>query len=180
MLNEFPTLPLIDVIRPGIEACSQINNTRFGLIATAATIGSGLFVRMLEEKCPGTVIHARACPLFASMVEAGLSANHPALRFAVETYLADLRGKIDALVLGCTHYPLLTNALSATLGDIEFINLGVAAAHATKECLKNILADRNNIPSHSYYVSGPADVFRTTGQRILDEVLNPISYDPGL
>jgi len=180
MQKEFPTLPLIDVIRPGIEACLQTKNTRFGLIATAATIKSGLFVRLLEEKCPSAEIHARACPLFASMVEAGLHTNHPALRFAVNTYLADLCGKIDALVLGCTHYPLLTDALSATLGDIEFINLGVAAALATKERLEDILADETNVPTHSYYVSGPGDVFCTTGQRILGEEINPIAYGQAL
>ena len=197
MTKEFPALPLVDVIRPGVQACLQTKHTRFGLIATAATIKSGLFVRFLEEGmgCVGGVplrppggdvvsrdaqghvpyeIHARACPLFASMVEAGLPANHPALRFATETYLADLRGKIDTLVLGCTHYPLLTDALCAVLGDIEFINLGVAAAHAAKECLKDMPADESNIPTHSYYVSGPADVFRTTGRVILGEEIGII------
>ena len=169
MQMEFPTLPLIDVVRPGVRACLQMENTRFGLIATAATIQNGLFVRLLKEKCPDVTVHAKACPLFASMVESGLPASHPAVDFVTETYLADLCSKIDALVLGCTHYPLLTDALSATLGDIKFINLGVAAAHATKECLKNILADENNTPSHSYYVSGPTDVFCSTGQRINDE-----------
>jgi len=176
MQKEFPVLPLIDVVRPGVKACLQMENTRFGLIATAATIRNGLFVRLLKEKCPGVEVHARACPLFASMVESGLPANHPAVRFATETYLAGLRGQIDALVLGCTHYPLLTDALAATLGDIEFINLGVAAAHATKECLKDILADESNIPSHSYYVSGPVDVFRATGQRIIGEEVEVQRY----
>jgi len=176
MQKEFPTLPLIDVVRPGVEACLQMSNTRFGLIATAATIRNGLFMRLLKEKCPDATIHTMACPLFASMVESGLPASHPAVRFATETYLADLRGKIDALVLGCTHYPLLMDALSAALGDIKFINLGVAAAHATKECLKNILADENIIPTHSYYVSGPADVFRSTGQRIIGENIEVMTY----
>lgn len=173
MQKEFPSLPMVDVIRPGVEACSQTKNTRFGLIATAATIKSGLFARLLEKKCPGAAVYPRACPLFASMVEAGLPTNHPALRFAVETYLADLRGQIDALVLGCTHYPLLTDALRAVLGDIEFINLAVATAHATKERIKNMTAGENNTPTHSYYVSGPADVFRTTGRMILGEEINP-------
>ena len=178
MQNEFPTLPLIDVVRPGVEACLQMDNTRFGLIATAATIRNGLFTRLLKEKCPGVTIHARACPLFASMVESGLPASHPVVRFATETYLADLRGQIDALVFGCTHYPLLTDALLATLGDIEFINLGVAAAYTTKQRLKNILADKNNTATHSYYVSGPANVFRVTGQRIIGEEVKVGAWKP--
>jgi len=184
----FPNLPLVDVIRPGVEACvdlcmpgTRAKRTtppaypRLGLIATAATIKSGLFSRLITEKCPGVTLHDRACPLFASMVEAGLQPNHPALRFAAETYLSDLRGEIDALVLGCTHYPLLTNILSATLGDVRFIDISEATAWATKKRLGQlgILAGvEPAAPTHEYYVSGPSDVFRTTGSLIVGEELN--------
>jgi len=172
----FPNLPLIDVIRPGVEACAELAHQRIGLIATAATIKSGLFSRLIIEKYPGVTLYSRACPLFASMVEAGLPPNHPVLRFAAETYLSDLRGEIDALVLGCTHYPLLTGALSATLGDIRFVDISEATAKATKERLTqfNILAEiGSNTPTHKYYVSGPADVFRTTGSLIVGEECEP-------
>ena len=180
LLTDFPDLPLVDVIRPAVNVCVQMlnirPNMRFGLIATAATIKSGLFARLLAEKCPGATLHPRACPLFASMVEAGLDTNHPALRIAVENYMSDLRGQIDTLVLGCTHYPLLTDALTATLGNVEFINIGEATAVATKERLaqNGILAEENSNPTHSYYVSGPADVFRTTGGVILGEDCTPV------
>ena len=179
LLIDFPDLPLIDVIRPGVDTCAEMAklrpDIRFGLIATAATVKSGLFSRLLAEKCPGVTLHSRACPLFASMVESGLDTSHPAVRFAVENYLSDLRDQIDALVLGCTHYPLLTNALAATLGNVEFINIGEAAAVVTKERLmqKNILAGENSTPTHSYYVSGIADVFRATGSLILGEDCTP-------
>jgi len=178
----FPDLPLIDVVRPGVDTCAQLVNAnpdmRIGVIATAATIKSGLFSQLLTEKCPNVTLYARACPLFASMVEAGLPANHPAVRFAVEAYLSDLRGKIDALVLGCTHYPLLTDALAATLGNVKFINIGEATAQATKEKLAklDLLADVNTPPTRSYYVTGSGDVFRTTGSLILGEECKPQNF----
>jgi len=180
--EEFTNLPLIDVIRPGVDACTKLvasnPEIRLGIIATAATIKSGLFSQLLTEKCPDVMLYARACPLFASMVEAGLPTTHPAMRFAVEMYLSDLRGKIDALVLGCTHYPLLTDAFTATLGDIELIDIGEATAQATKEQLTqlNLLAGDDSLPTHCYYVTGPGDVFRTTGSLILQEACKPKNF----
>jgi len=180
--EEFADLPLVDVIRPGVDECAKLvdtnPNTRLGIIATAATIKSGLFSQLLTERCPDMTLYARACPLFASMVEAGLPTNHPAMRFATETYLSDLRGKIDALVLGCTHYPLLTDALGTALGDIQFVNIGEATARATQEKLTqlNLLSDNDTPAAHTFYVTGPDDVFRTTGSLILGEVCKPEKF----
>jgi len=187
LLDEFPALPIVDVIRPGVQACLQQPNDRFGLIATAATIKSGVFAKLLmdgfstgckSQPVENVTLHARACPLFAPMVEAGLQPSHPAMQFAIEAYVGDLRNKIDALVLGCTHYPLLTDALASVLGNIEFINLGVAAAQATKERLMNagLLADRSNKPTHEYYVSGNADVFCKTGKIVLGEEIVAVKF----
>jgi len=173
--EDFPDLPLIDVIRPGADECAALidsnPSTRLGVIATAATIKSGLFSQLLTERCPGITIHARACPLFASMVEAGVPVNHPAVAFAAETYLADLRGKIDAIVLGCTHYPLLTSVLTATLGNVDFINIGEATAIAAKKQLArlNLLSDSGIPPTYEFYVTGPTDVFNTVGSLILGQ-----------
>jgi len=180
--EQFANLPLVDVIRPAVDACAKLMNAnpdmRLGVIATAATIKSGLFSQLLTEKCPNVTLYARACPLFASMVEAGLPITHPAMRFVVDMYLSDLRGKINALVLGCTHYPLLTSALAAALGDIKLINIGKATAEAIKEKLTqlNLLAGNDTPPTHSYYVTGPGDVFRTTGSLILGEECRPESF----
>jgi len=170
---DFPDLPIVDVIRPGVDVCIKRPDTRFGLIATAATIKSGVFAKLVHEKNSQITLHARACPLFASMVEAGLSATHPGVIFASKNYLSDLRGRIDALILGCTHYPLLTDALHAALGDVEFINLGEATANATKLKLvqHDLLACDDNEPIYDFYVSGSSDVFNTIGPLAFGENL---------
>jgi len=169
--KEFPDLLLLDVIRPAIASCVALaeKGLRLGLIATAATIKSNAFEHLLAEKCSSITLQTRACPLFASMVEAGLGENHPAIRFAAHAYLSNLRGKIDALILGCTHYPLLINTLTDILGNIEFINIGTAAALATKKILANNIADAGNSPTLTYYATGTLDVFHTTGSVILGE-----------
>ena len=168
----YPDLVLIDVIRPVVKAeiCGNI-----GLIATTATIRSGLFLRLLEEENPGRNITAQACPLFASMVEAGLSPTHPAVRFAAEAYLCDMKGRVDSLVLGCTHYPLLADVLRSVLGDIRLIDIGETCANEVKKRLAGQYA--SGIPSYKYYVTG-ADVenFRTIGSRIMGVDINILQH----
>ncbi|MCL2286001.1 MAG: glutamate racemase [Firmicutes bacterium] len=180
LLQDFPDLPLMDVIRPGIDECAKLIYAKQdilpGVIATTATINSNVFPRLLWSKAPGARIRAVACPLFASMIEAGLPANHPAVNFAVETYLSHLRGKINALVLGCTHYPIIKSAITAYLGRrVRIINIGEATARAAKKQLAQlgILAGRNTPATHEFYVTGPGDVFRTTGKLILGEECEP-------
>ena len=169
--DENPDIPLVDVIRPGVKACigltSQNPGLKLGLIATAATIKSGLFAKMLQEQ--GIPILAQACPLFAPMVEAGVNSG-PIAEWAAEAYIGEWRSRINALVLGCTHYPLLADALTKTLGsDIKLINLASHAAEALK--IKLAEADCLNVgsapPTYRYYVSGEPDTFNKTARFLL-------------
>ena len=156
---EFPTTTFVDVIRPGVIACAKMAeenpHLRWGFIATSATIRSGLFVQMLktQSKNENIVIHARPCPLFAPMAEAGINEPHFAFNFATETYLGDLRNQIDTLVLGCTHYPLFN--FKPILGDINYINLATYVAKATKEHIKNISSSSENATIKLYSSSAP-------------------------
>ena len=162
----YPDLVLVDVIRPAVK--TKLNGN-IGLIATTATIRSGLFSRLLQEENPGQNIIARACPLFASMVEAGLSPKHPAVKLAAEAYLGDLKGEIDSLVLGCTHYPLLEDTLREVLGDVELVNIVEACADEIKKRLEGespaVLGD----VFHKYYVTGAGENFRAIGSKIMEE-----------
>jgi len=170
--QEFPTVTFVDVIRPGVIACAKMAeenpHLRWGFIATSATIRSGLFVQMLKDKSENEniVIHARPCPLFAPMVEAGINHPHFAFNFVAETYLGDLQNQIDALVLGCTHYPLIN--LKPILGDINYINLATYVAEATKEHLKNMGNSSENAVI-TFYVSGIPETFAKAVRIILNE-----------
>jgi len=180
--EEFPNLTLVDTIRPSVRAAAETAAThpRICFIATAATVKTGLFTRLLLQECPEATIHSRACPLFAPMVEMGLAAkNHPLLHFTAETYLGDLCGEIDAMVLGCTHYPLLTNILTDVMGEILFINPAAATALATKDLLaeKGLINSCSKKGKVTFYTSGSIDAFSRTARSILNEEITPLKVN---
>jgi len=171
LVKDFPKIPLVDVIRPGVRACAEMGIPRLGLIATAATIKSGLFQRLIKAQAPDVHLVAQACPMFAPMVEAGITHNVIA-NWAAKTYISHWRGKIDALVLGCTHYPLLTEALSHALGrDMQYINLAAHTAQALKEKLiaSESLNDGRGQALYKYYVSGEPEAFNKTAYYLLND-----------
>ncbi|MCL1845189.1 MAG: glutamate racemase [Defluviitaleaceae bacterium] len=169
---EFPSLPIVDTIRPAAEETlrqAQADNFRPLFIATQATINSGLFSRLFSDES-GTELHARACPLFAPLVEAGHIGGHPTAVFAAKNYLADLRGKVNTVILGCTHYPLLKLAITQALGEITFIDPAEATARAA--AAKN-LPPPTAPPKISYYTSGAPEKFSSLARIILNENIAP-------
>lgn len=106
--------PIWGVIEPGVEAAERVTRTgRIGVIGTKGTIASGAYQRRLEQR--GLTVWARACPMLVHVVEEGL-ANSPESELLLHHYL-DSRADIDSLILGCTHYPLLRDAIARVTGD---------------------------------------------------------------
>ncbi|MCL1862867.1 MAG: glutamate racemase [Defluviitaleaceae bacterium] len=162
-------ITIIDTIRPAVSELvrmAQLQKIKPVFTATSATIKSGLFARLFSEKCKDVELVSRACPLFAPMVEAGLSTDNPLLQFAADNYLSDLRGKVDTLVLGCTHYPLVQGALVRTLGEITFINPATATAIATKDA---ITPSRDKKADIVYYTSGDTESFSELARIVLKD-----------
>jgi len=170
--EEFPGVPIVDTIRPAVQATAELSRKMQDFkpvfIATAATVKSGVFEKLYRECASDShELIVRACPLFAPMVEHGLEKTHPLLNFVAQHYLADLRGKINALVLGCTHYPLLTDAISSALGEITFINPAAATALAAKEMMP--ATKSKSPPKLRFFSSGDPKKFSQTAKFILDE-----------
>src|SRR6184192_1752334 len=97
---------VIGVIGPGARAAVKENRSRIGVIATESTVQSGAYTKAIKKANPSATVIERACPLFVPLAEEGW-ANAEVVQTIAETYLKDLRSKIDTLVLGCTHYPIL-------------------------------------------------------------------------
>ena len=173
LVEEFPHIPFINVLRPGALAITALiakkPTLRVGFIATEATIKRGTFKSLVHAINPNIHIAMRACPLFAPMAEHGLFTGD-IIRWAAENYLGDWRGKIDILVLGCTHYPLLNEALAQVLPEVQQINLGESTAQALAEVLREKeLCSMNTIPTHHFYISGEAKIFDALATKILGE-----------
>ena len=133
-------IPVLDVIEAGARAAvAAAPGGRVGVIGTPTTINSNAYARRMHALDPSLRVYSQACPLFVPLVEEGWF-GHPAARLIAEEYLAPVRAAgVDALVLGCTHYPLLKPLLGDLLGP------GVAlidSAQETARELAEILAER--------------------------------------
>jgi glutamate racemase len=121
-------MPIWGVIDPGVDAAAGLTRTRrVGVIGTKGTIASGAYQRRLEQR--GLTVWARACPMLVHIVEEGL-AGSPECDLLLRHYL-DGRAGIDTLILGCTHYPLLHDAIQRVVGDaVTLVDSAEALAQA--------------------------------------------------
>ncbi|HEV7902878.1 MAG TPA: glutamate racemase, partial [Pyrinomonadaceae bacterium] len=131
-------VPVVGVIEPGAAAAVKASKGgRIGVIATEATIRSGAYSRALKELAPAVEVVERACPLFVALAEEGWAESDVARQVAAE-YLTELGGgRVDALVLGCTHYPILRRVIQETVGkNVGLIDSGEATAKSVADMLE--------------------------------------------
>jgi glutamate racemase len=132
------SVPVVGMIEPGARAVVRAAaGKKIGVIATESTVGSGAYRRAITSLAPDAEIVERACPLFVALAEEGW-ADSDVARAVAKEYLESLRGKdgVAALVLGCTHYPILRRVIQETVGDdVRLIDSGEAAAESVKALL---------------------------------------------
>jgi len=132
------SVPVAGVIEPGARAAARVAGDRpIGVIGTEATIGSGAYRDAIRRLRPGVRIVERACLLLVSLVEEGRQSGDPIVRAVLEEYLGPMReAGIGSLVLGCTHYPLLKEAMVDVLGpEVVLVDSADAAAEEMEETL---------------------------------------------
>ena len=136
MKKEFD-IPIIGVIEAGAEvAASVTQNHRIGVIGTLGTIGSGIHAEYLKKLDPRIEVVGKACPLFVPLAEEGWL-NDPLTEAVAHRYLDGLKEKdIDTLILGCTHYPLLEEAVRSLVPELSVISSSEAAARSLKAGLE--------------------------------------------
>lgn len=156
-------VPITGVIRPGAQAAvGATRNGHIGVIGTRATIKSGAYERALLALDPAVRISARACPLFVPLIEEGWLQGEITDQI-VRQYLAPLVADgVDTLVLGCTHYPLLREAIGQFLGDTVRLvdsaqNCATAVAHLLEK--KDLRADPGSSGQLAVALTDPPDVF---------------------
>jgi glutamate racemase len=129
---------VVGVIGPGARAAAKLSRgKKIAVIATEATVQSGAYSKSIAAVDPSVMVIERACPLFVPLAEEGWSHTEVA-RAVAEEYLRDLRTEqIGALVLGCTHYPILRELISSAVGpDVPLIDSGAAAAVEVQTALE--------------------------------------------
>jgi glutamate racemase len=165
-------LPVIGVIEPGVRrAVRRTKTKRVGVIGTDATIQSGAYTRALKNADPEIEVYSRACPLLVPLVEEGWTENAVA-EMTVKKYLSSLKQSgIDTLILGCTHYPLLKEAIRKIMGGgVVLVDSAEEVALEVAALLKGrALARKNGKGSHGFFVTDAPERFIKVGQRFLGE-----------
>jgi len=171
-------IPIIGMINPGAKlAINSTKNAKIGVIGTRATISNKAYSNEIRKIDPSMVVYEKACPLFVPLAEEGWL-NHRATYEIAEEYLRELRDlKIDTLVLGCTHYPILSEVIQKVIGDnVTLIDSGVASAGIIKEELNrtNLHTNRNTNGNHEFYVSDIPVKFKEVAELFLGKPVTEV------
>lgn len=175
-------VPVIEVIRPAVRRAVATTRTgRVGVIGTVATINSGAYADAFDA-APDITLTAAACPSFVDFVERGITSGRQILGLA-QAYLEPVQqAEVDTLVLGCTHYPLLTGVLQLVLG--ERVTLVSSAEETAKQVYARLteadllgtgtgtgtaagFGDRGGGGGHQFLATGDPESFARLGRRFL-------------
>lgn len=170
IISPLINVPILEVINPGARsALKKTKDGRIGIIATPATINSGVYSKAVKDMNPNVQIFSKACPLFVNLVEEGWW-NNEITRMIANEYLRDLKkSQIDTLILGCTHYPLIADTIQDVIGDDVVL---VSSAEELSITLNELLRKENlyagaEPAEYRYYTSDSVEKFRKLGKMIL-------------
>ncbi len=175
-------VPVLGVIEPGARrAAESSTGGRIGVIGTRATIDSGAYPIAIRSLRPAAEVTSRPCPLFVPLAEEGWADDDLARRVA-ERYLAPLReARVDTLVLGCTHYPLLRETIQTVMGaDVQLIDSAESVAAEVRERLRTEPGleahDRSCRPEHRFFVTDVPGAFQQVAERFLGRPIRRLEH----
>ena len=173
-------VPVIEVIQPAVRrAVAATRSGHIGVIGTRATVDSKAYLDAFAA-APQLQITSIPCPLFVEFVERGETSG-PEITKIARDYLAPvMEAKVDTLVLGCTHYPLLTGVISYVMG--EGVTLVSSAEETAKDLYRtlvenNLLRDaRGGVPTHKFLATGDAKAFESLARRFLGPEVTRVEH----
>lgn len=171
-------IPVVGVIAPGIEAVAALPDVSVvAILGTRATIASCVHEKGLREKSLKAKILNIACPLFVPLVEEGY-VDHPLTKMVMHEYLRSIKEQnADTVLLACTHYPLLQEALERELGEcVRLIDPAKSCAEEVRRQLseKDIL-EHTEKAFHKFFVSDDPEKFRFFGAKFLRKQIEIVS-----
>lgn len=173
-------VPVVEVVHPAVRRAVKATRTgRVGVIGTTATIASGAYVDAFAA-APDLALVTQACPRFVEFVEAGVTGGEELLGTARD-YLAPLiEAQVDTVVLGCTHYPLLTGVLSLVMG--EDVTLVSSAEETAKDVYRVLAASGLQrdpalpAPRHRFVATGEPEAFGRLARRFLGPEVGSVEH----
>lgn len=169
-------VPIIGVIAPGAAgAVSSTRNNRIGVIGTSATISSGAYEKALIKISRKVKIFTQSCPLFVPLVEEGWTCGDIAREIS-DIYLKGFKAKkIDTLILGCTHYPMLKDVIKKAVGsNVLLVDSAAEVAKEARDLLdaSGLLNGSRGKGTHKFFVSDEPLRFIKMGERFLRRRIN--------
>lgn len=178
-IRAYVPIPVIGVIHPGARAAlSATNNGYVGVIGTEGTIRSGAYEQALKRLSPHVEVVSQACPRLAPLVEKGMFRNSASTSYVVRESMKPLNSvPIDTLILGCTHYPFLSDSIQEAVGPkVQLINSAEETAREISTILqdKGQLASTEVVPTHQFFCSGDPEMFQKIARLWLGEHIHAI------
>lgn len=176
--SQFPHIPIIGVVQPGAEAAiATTKNNNIAILATETTIRSGIYQQTLRSLRPSVNLISQSCGLFVALAEEGCI-NDEIAHAAITKYLHPIVSssvKYDCVILGCTHFPVLSKPIASLLGDeVALINSAQATAAAVKSNLQDLqLCAHSNTPSTHFLVTDLPERFVRIGEIFLEQPIHP-------
>lgn len=172
-LRQLFNIPMIGVIDAGAEKAVDITrNNRIAVLGTKGTIQSGAYQNAIHQVRPHAFILPIACPLFVPLVEEQWI-KHPAARLIAQEYLQPIQEhNIDTVLLGCTHYPLLSSLIQQQLGEkINIVDSASTCAQHTAHVLKEsgLLSSNKEGKENQYFVSDDPEKFRSLAEHLFGQ-----------
>ncbi len=166
-------VPIVGVVKPAVEkAISLTHSKRIGIIGTPSTINSKSYVRSIAQMAPDVKTFDKACPLFVPLVENGYLDNQVA-RLVAQEYLEPLKKeRVDTIIMGCTHYPLLKETICKVMGEgVALVDPGAETAKYVKTFLdeKKTFAHEASKQQYRYFVSDSIAHFEELGSLFLQK-----------
>lgn len=169
---------VIGVIEPGAKKATEKSQRRIGVIATEATVGSQAYSNAIKSFAPEAEVVETACPLFVPLAEEGWADTDEARSIAAKYLQTIKQNQVDALVLGCTHYPILRETIQRTVGESVIL---IDSGEATAEVVESLLNEKNlandSLPRADerqlcddldhFYVTDAAERFARVAERFL-------------
>ena len=176
-LKKVIKVPIIGVIEAGsVVAAQNTSNKRIGVIGTEGTVKSNAYVKEIKKYNNKINCFSKACPLFVPLVEEGWNKGK-ITEDIIKIYLQDLvNKKIDTIILGCTHYPLLKNSIQKVIGKkIKIIDSATAVATAVKNLLtKNNMLKDKGVGKNKFFVSDDPEKFKKLGSKFFSSNINKV------
>lgn len=171
-------VPYFEVVSHAAKAAvAATKNGKIGVLGTMATVNSGKHEAYIKELMPEAKVTACGCTMFVPLVEEGwFSPDDIVVLETVKRYLAPvIEAGVDTVILGCTHYPVLSEAIAKVLGEgVTLINAGTAVADAVADFLseKDMFGDSENIGEYEFFVSDKPSSFLKTASVLLGDAID--------